>query len=444
ARRLQRLLGNDSANLGSDLPQNTVLVARAMGPAELLDYGRDRVCALVLEDVAPTSHVAIVARSMSLPLVGAVEGIVDTARAGDAIAVDGEVGEAHLRPGAEIVAAFHARRVLRETRAARMAEVRELPAVTKDGIPIQLMMNAGLLIDMPHLDESGADGIGLFRTELQFMVGETMPRLADQIGFYRKVIESAGTKPVIFRTLDLGGDKILPYGRWEREENPSLGWRALRIALDRPALLRYQARALIAASTNRVLRLLLPLVTDVDEFNRGRALIDRELERARLLSLPLPRQTLVGAMLEVPSLAFMLPQILRSADFVSIGSNDLLQFVFAVDRTNPRVAKRYDPLCPAVLTLVRQIVQSAADANGEVSLCGEMAGRPLEAMALIGTGLRTLSMQAPNIGPVKMMLRSLDSREITDFVDHQCDRSDHSLRTRLCAFAAERGVVINQ
>lgn len=444
ARRLQRLLGNDSANLGSDLPQNTVLVARAMGPAELLDYGRDRVCALVLEDVAPTSHVAIVARSMSLPLVGAVEGIVDTARAGDAIAVDGEVGEAHLRPGAEIVAAFHARRVLRETRAARMAEVRELPAVTKDGISIQLMMNAGLLIDMPHLDESGADGIGLFRTELQFMVGETMPRLADQIGFYRKVIESAGTKPVIFRTLDLGGDKILPYGRWEREENPALGWRALRIALDRPALLRYQARALIAASTNRVLRLLLPLVTDVDEFNRGRALIDRELERARLLSLPLPRQTLVGAMVEVPSLAFMLPQILRSADFVSIGSNDLLQFVFAVDRTNPRVAKRYDPLCPAVLTLVRQIVHSAADANGEVSLCGEMAGRPLEAMALIGTGLRTLSMQAPNIGPVKMMLRSLDSREITDFVDHQCDRSDHSLRTRLSAFAAERGVVINQ
>jgi len=305
------------------------------------------------------------------------------------------------------------------------------------------MMNAGLLIDMPHLEESGADGVGLFRTELQFMVGETMPRLADQAEFYRKVIDAAGTRPVIFRTLDLGGDKILPYGRWEREENPSLGWRALRIALDRPALLRYQVRALIAASTHRVLRLLLPLVTDVDEFNRGRALVDRELERARLLSLPMPRQTLVGAMLEVPALAFMLPQILRSADFVSIGSNDLLQFVFAVDRTNPRVAKRYDPLSPAVLTLVRQIVRSAADANGEVSLCGEMAGRPLEAMALIGSGLRTLSMQAPNIGPVKMMIRSLDSREITDFVDRQCDRSDHSLRTRLSAFAAERGVVID-
>lgn len=443
ARRLLRLLGGDSAGIVTDLPANTVLVGRAMGPAELLDYSRDCVCGLVLEDAAPTSHVAIVARSMSLPLVSAVEGIVDTARAGDTIAIDGETGEAQLRPAADIVTTFQARRALRETRAAQMAAVRELPAVTRDGVSIQLMMNAGLLIDMPHLEESGADGVGLFRTELQFMVGETMPRLADQVGFYRKVIEAAGNKPVIFRTLDLGGDKILPYGRWEREENPSLGWRALRIALDRPALLRYQVRALLAASANRVLRLLLPLVTDVDEFNRGRALVDRELERARLLSLPVPRQTLVGAMLEVPALAFMLPQILRSADFVSIGSNDLLQFVFAVDRTNPRVAKRYDALCPAVLTLVRQIVRSAAEANGEVSLCGEMAGRPLEAMALIGTGLRTLSMQAPYIGPVKMMIRSLNCAEISAFVDRQCDRSDHSLRTRLSAFAAERGVVIN-
>jgi len=445
ARRLQRHLGGDGQGGEKHvLPPDAILVSRAMGPAELLDYGRDQVAGLVLEEAAPTSHVAIVARSMALPLVSGAEGIVDAARAGDTIALDGETGEAQLRPSSDVVAAFKARRVMRETRAARIAEMRDLPAVTQDGVQIQLMMNAGLLLDMPHLEASGADGVGLFRTELQFMVGETMPRLSHQVVFYRKVIEAAGKKPVIFRTLDLGGDKILPYGRWEREENPALGWRALRIALDRPALLRYQARALIAAAAGRVLRLLLPLVTDVDEFNRGRALIDRELERARILKLPQPRQTLVGAMLEVPAMAFMLPQILRSADFVSIGSNDLLQFVFAVDRTNSRVAKRYDALSPPVLTLVRQIVRSAAIANGEVSLCGEMAGRPLEAMALIGTGLRCLSMQAANIGAVKMMIRSLDTRQITDFVDRQCDRSDHSLRTRLSAFAAERGIVIKQ
>jgi phosphotransferase system enzyme I (PtsP) len=443
ARRLQRHLGGDGDENRS-LPPDAILVSRAMGPAELLDYARHRVAGLVLEEAAPTSHVAIVARAMALPLVSGAEGIVDAARGGDVIAIDGETGEAQLRPSAEVIAAFKERCTLRETRAARIAEVRDLPAITRDGVTIQLMMNAGLFLDMPHLEASGADGIGLFRTELQFMVGQTMPRLSDQIGFYRKVIEAAGNKPVIFRTLDLGGDKILPYGRWEREENPALGWRALRIALDRPALLRYQARALIAASVGRTLRLLLPLVTDVDEFNRGRALLDRELERARILKLPQPRQTLVGAMLEVPAMAFMLPQILRSADFVSIGSNDLLQFVFAVDRANPRVAKRYDALSPPVLTLVRQIVRSAAEANGEVSLCGEMAGRPLEAMALVGVGLRCLSMQAANIGAVKMMIRSLDTREITAFVDRQCDRSDHSLRTRLSCFAAEHGVVIKQ
>ncbi|HTQ13954.1 MAG TPA: phosphoenolpyruvate--protein phosphotransferase [Rhizomicrobium sp.] len=443
ARRLQKHLSGDGGE-GPDreLPHDAILVARAMGPAELLDYGRDRIRALVLEDAAATSHVVIVARAMGMPLVGDVEGIVDTARGGDDIAVDGETGEAHLRPPAEILSVFEARRALRTQRVARMAQVRDLPAVTKDGVHIDLMMNAGLLIDMPHLKESGADGIGLFRTELQFMIGETMPRLPDQIAFYKQIIDAAGNRPVVFRSLDLGGDKILPYGRWEREENPALGWRAIRIALDRPALLRYQVRALLAASAGRALRLLLPMISHVAEFNLARALIDRELERARQLALPLPTQTLVGAMLEVPALMFMLPQILRSADFVSIGSNDLLQFMFAVDRTNTRVSKRYDALNPASLTIFRQIVRSAKEASGEVSLCGEMAGKPLDAMALIGVGLRTLSMAPANIGPVKMMIRSLDTRELAPFVDQLCGRTDQSLRTRLQAFAAERGIVL--
>ena len=440
ARRLQRHLQGDGG--AEDLPPETILVARSMGPAELLDYGRDRLMALVLEDAASTSHVAIVARAMGIPLVGNIEGIADMARVGDLIVVDGESGEIHLRPPPEIVAAFRTRQTVRAQRVAEIAAVRDLPAVTKDGVQIKLMMNAGLLIDMPHLTETGADGVGLFRTELQFMIGETMPRLSDQIEFYKQIIEAAGDKPVVFRTLDLGGDKVLPYGRQEREENPALGWRAIRIALDRPALLRYQVRALLVASAGKVLRILLPMVSNVAEFNLARSLIDRELERGRLLELPLPKQTLVGSMLEVPALMFMLPQILRSADFVSVGSNDLLQFMFAVDRTNPRVAKRYDALNPASLTLIRQIVQSAAEAGGDVSLCGEMAGRPLEAMALIGVGLRTLSMQPANIGPVKMMVRSMDSREVSHFVDGLCGRTDHSLRTRLAAFAAERGIVL--
>jgi phosphotransferase system enzyme I (PtsP) len=440
ARRLLRHLTGESGV--QELPLNAVVVARAMGPAELLDYGRERLVGLVLEDAASTSHVAIVARSMGLPLIGSAEGLSDSARAGDRIVMDGESGELHLRPQAEIVAAFEAKRALREQVQARFAALRDLPAVTKDGVTIKLMMNAGLKLDMPHLAESGADGIGLFRTELQFMIGETMPRLADQVSFYREILDAAGERPVVFRTLDLGGDKVLPYARWEREENPSLGWRAIRIALDRPALLRYQVRALLMAAAGRSLRILLPMVSNVDEFNRARALVDRETERARLLGQDRPRQVLVGAMLEVPSLAFMLPQLMRSADFVSIGSNDLLSFAFAVDRTNPRVSRRYDPLNPAALTLMRLIVNSSAEAHGELSLCGEMAGRPLDAMALLGIGLRTLSMHPANIGPIKLMIRSMDLSEVTPFVHKLCGRTDHSLRTRLTAFAAERGIAL--
>jgi phosphotransferase system enzyme I (PtsP) len=438
-RLLQHLTGSSAVQ---ELPLNAVVVARAMGPAELLDYGRERLVGLVLEDAASTSHVAIVARSMGLPLIGSAEGITDSARVGDTIVVDGESGEAHLRPQAEIVAAFEAKRTLREHAQARFAALRDLPAVTKDGVQIKLMMNAGLLLDMPHLSESGADGIGLFRTELQFMIGETMPRLSDQVAFYRNIIEAAGDKPVVFRTLDLGGDKVLPYARWEREGNPALGWRAIRIALDRPALLRYQVRALLMAAAGRTLRILLPMVSNVDEFNRARSMVDREIERARLVSMERPRQVLVGAMLEVPSLAFMLPQLMRNADFVSIGSNDLLSFAFAVDRTNPRVARRYDNLNPAALTLIRLIVNSSAEAHGELSLCGEMAGKPLDAMALLGLGLRTLSMSPANIGPIKMMIRSMALAEVAPFLDKLCGRTDHSLRTRLTAFAAERGIVL--
>jgi phosphotransferase system enzyme I (PtsP) len=441
ARRLLRhLTGEDIAD--RSLPLNAVLIARGMGPAELLDYGRDKLVALVLEEAATTSHVAIVARSMGLPMAASLDGIADNARAGDSIAVDGEIGEVYLRPAPEIVKAFEQKRVMLVQAQARFAAVRDLPAVTRDGVPIKLMMNAGLEFDMPQLAQSGADGIGLFRTELQFMIGETMPRLSDQTAFYKKILDAAGDKPVVFRTLDLGGDKVLPYARWEREENPALGWRAIRIALDRPALLRYQVRALLTASVGRTLRILLPMVSDVDEFNRARALIDRELERSRLLHLNRPTQVLVGAMLEVPALAFMLPQLMRSADFVSIGSNDLLSLAFAVDRTNPRVARRYDNLNPASLTLIRLIVHSAAENSGDLSLCGEMAGRPLDAMALLGLGIRTLSMQPGQIGPIKMMIRSMHLGEVSAFVDRLCGRVDHSLRTRLFAFAAERGIVL--
>jgi phosphotransferase system enzyme I (PtsP) len=307
-------------------------------------------------------------------------------------------------------------------------------------------MNAGLLLDLPHLAQSGADGIGLFRTELQFMIGSNMPRLKAQIEFYRQVFDAALGKPVVFRTLDLGGDKVPSYGRTVREENPALGWRALRISLDRPALLRYQVRALITAANGRPLRLLLPMVSEVAEFEAARMQIGRELERARRVGLPQPEEIQLGAMVEVPSLLFVLKQILAAADFISIGSNDLLQFVFAADRTNPTVAKRYDTLSPTVLNLIRRLAEEGREAGrlSEISICGEIAGRPLEAMALVGLGMTSLSMQASMIGPVKMMIRNLDTRALKPVIEKLCGTSTASARAELIDFAATHGVPIGR
>jgi phosphotransferase system enzyme I (PtsP) len=309
-------------------------------------------------------------------------------------------------------------------------------------VKISLNMNAGLLLDLPHLAQSGAEGIGLFRTELQFMIGSNMPRLKDQIAFYKQVLDAADGKAVVFRTLDLGGDKVPSYGRAVREENPALGWRALRIALDRPALLRYQARALITAADGRALRLLLPMVSEVAEFEAARAQIQRELDRTKRVGLTLPKSLHLGAMVEVPSLLFVLKQILQAADFISIGSNDLLQFVFAADRTNPAVARRYDTLSPAVLNLMRRIVEEGRQAGrlSDISICGEMAGRPLEAMALVGSGITSLSMQASMIGPVKMMIRSLDTRLLKPVIDGLCAMAMPSARSELADFASDHGI----
>jgi phosphotransferase system, enzyme I, PtsP len=447
ARRLQRhLVQSQGGPARNVLPHEAVVVARAMGPAELLDYGRNRISGLVVEESAHTSHIAIVARSLGIPLIGGVEGVADAARSGDTVVVDSETGEIHIRPPTEIITAFRAKQTLIAQRVARFAAIRDEPAVTKDGVRITLNMNAGLLLDLPHLAQSGAEGIGLFRTELQFLVGTTMPRLKDQIAYYRQVFDAAQGRTVIFRTLDLGGDKIPGYAKRAREENPALGWRAIRIALDRPALLRYQVRALIAAAAGRKLDLMLPMIADIGELQSARAIIGREVERASRAGGKLPQPLRIGTMLEVPSLLFVLPQLLKAADFVSVGTNDLLQFVFAADRANPVVARRYDTLSAPVLGLVRRIVQ-AGTATGrlpDIAFCGEIAGRPLEAMALVGLGITSLSMQASSIGPVKIMLRNLDTGALKPLLEKLSAGSVASPRGELAEFAAAHGIPIGR
>ena len=441
-RLLILLSGGAGTAAAGNLPQDTILIARTMGPAELLDYDRLRLRGLVLEEGGAASHVAIVARALGIAAISQVKGALETVEAGDAAIVDAEAGELHIRPTQEVVSAYSDKVRFRARRQAQYAALRTVPSVTLDNQRVAIQINAGLLFDLPHLDQSGADGIGLFRTELQFMISATFPRLEQQTRLYKAILDAAGDRPVVFRSLDVGGDKVLPYFRGSKEENPAIGWRAIRMALDRPALFRTQIRALLRAAQGRELRIMLPMIADVSEFEEARALIDREVKILLRHGRPEPKKLMVGAMIEVPALLWQLDRVLPLADFASVGSNDLMQFLFAADRGNMRVAERFDPLNPASLKALRQIVEGASKHSVPLTLCGEMAGKPLEAMALIGLGFRSISMAPASVGPVKAMILSLDAGSLKERLEELLESKDTSLREDLRRFAAEKGVQI--
>jgi len=407
ADRLLRHLAGDG-HTARELPENAILIARNLGPADLLEYDRTKLAGLLLEEGSSASHAAIVARALDIPCVGRLPGLRDKISEGDPVIVDAETGEAYLRPRADVVKALQARLEVRKQRRAEFAKLRDTPAFTRDGAKVTLLMNAGLDVDLDILEETGAEGIGLFRTEFQFMVAEEMPRFNAQTALYGRVMDAAGDRPVTFRTLDLGGDKVLPYLEAEREENPALGWRAIRMGLDRPALLRLQLRALIAAARGRALRIMFPLVASVDEFRAARALVDHEVAWAQRRGRPAPSRLDVGAMIEAPAVVWHLDALLPMTDFVSVGTNDLMQYLFAADRGNPRVSDRYDFLSPPALRALEVIQKACAETGTPVSVCGEMAGRPLEAFALVALGFERLSMPPAGIGPVKQMVLSCD------------------------------------
>ncbi|MER8702439.1 phosphoenolpyruvate--protein phosphotransferase [Mesorhizobium sp. M1273] len=442
-RLLRQLMGRGPEDVAASLPKDAIIVARSMGAAELLDYPRDKLRGLVLEDGAATSHVVIVARAMGIPVAGQMKGAVSMAENGDAIIVDGEEGAIHLRPQPDLEAAYAEKVRFRARRQEVYRELRKKPSVTKDGVQVDLLMNAGLAVDLPQLAEAGAAGIGLFRTELQFMVASTFPRAEAQERLYRDVLEAARGKPVTFRTIDIGGDKVLPYFKGSiQEENPALGWRAIRLTLDRPGLLRTQIRALLKACGGRELKLMLPMVTELGEIAQAREIIDREVRHLSRFAHHLPTSLKVGAMLEVPSLLFQLDELMKAVDFVSVGSNDLFQFVMAVDRGNTQLSDRFDPLSTPFLRVLKQIADAGARNQTPVTLCGELAGKPISAMALIGLGYRSISMSPASIGPVKAMLTELPLSELEAFFDDNLMAPAHGLpmRALLQAFADDRSI----
>ncbi|QIA21700.1 MULTISPECIES: phosphoenolpyruvate--protein phosphotransferase [unclassified Mesorhizobium] len=442
-RLLRQLMGRGPDDVAASLPKDAIIVARSMGAAELLDYPRDKLRGLVLEDGAATSHVVIVARAMGIPVAGQMRGAVSMAENGDAIIVDGEEGAIHLRPQPDLEAAYAEKVRFRARRQEVYRELRKKPSVTKDGVQVDLLMNAGLAVDLPQLAEAGAAGIGLFRTELQFMVASTFPRAEAQERLYRDVLDAARGKPVTFRTIDIGGDKVLPYFKDTiQEENPALGWRAIRLTLDRPGLLRTQIRALLKACGGRELKLMLPMVTELGEIAQAREIIDREVRHLSRFAHHLPTSLKLGAMLEVPSLLFQLDELMKAVDFVSVGSNDLFQFVMAVDRGNTQLSDRFDALSTPFLRVLKQIADAGVRNQTSVTLCGELAGKPISAMALIGLGYRSISMSPASIGPVKAMLTELPLAELETFFDDNLMAPAYGLpmRALLQAFADDRSI----
>jgi phosphotransferase system enzyme I (PtsP) len=443
ANRLMRgLMGQDHAPGKENLPDNAIVVARSMGPAALLDYDRKKLRGLILEEGGPTSHVSIVARALGIPTVGEIANATGLVEPGDAVIVDGTTGHVHMRPPQDIEAAYGERVKLRARRQAQYRALRDRPCVTKDGQKIALMINAGLTIDLPHLDETGAAGIGLFRTELQFMVADTLPRTGEQLALYRTVLDAAAKRPVTFRTLDIGGDKVLPYMRNVEEENPALGWRAIRLGLDRPGLLRSQVRALLRAAGGRELRVMFPMISEVEEFDKAKSLVEVELTHLRRHGHALPERVQIGTMLEVPSLLFQLDELLERVDFLSVGSNDLMQFLYAADRGNAHVAHRFDTLSAPMLRALKEIADKAEKHGKPVALCGEMASQPIGALALTILGYRSLSLSPSAVGPIKAMLLELDCKKgaaaILPFLEQPV--GSVSIRHKLEGFAAAEGL----
>nr|ART35698.1 B389 [uncultured bacterium] len=444
--RLMRIVsGRMGTAAQTGLNKDAILIAKNLGPAELLEYDRRRLKGVVLEEGSLTAHVTIVARAMGVPVVGRTADIRHVANEGDPILLDGDTGTVVVRPNRPLTSAFDSRMAMSQKRRAEYAAIRNLPAKTKDGERITLMVNAGLAEDAAMLEMAGADGIGLFRTEFQFLIAATLPGRESQLRLYKSVLDAAGDKPVVFRTVDIGGDKALPYLSEEQKdesENPAMGWRALRLSLQRKALMKAQARALIEASAGKTLRVMFPMVSEPWEYEEARALFEEQIEWTKSAKRAVPKNIEFGAMLEVPSLAEMLDILLPRVDFLSIGTNDLTQFLFAADRSDPRLADRYDWLSPAILRFLRRVAVQAKEANVPVRVCGEMAGRPLEALALIGIGIDSFSITPAAVGPVKAMVRSIDAAAVRSRVETLLAKPPASMRKALSDWARRHSVAI--
>ena len=414
--RLMRILTKTEVKIDKANLKNAILVARNIGPGELLDYGPN-ISGVILEDGSVGSHAAIVARALTIPLIVKTDRIRREARNGDLIILDAHNGQIYLRPEASVQQGYIDKLATQEAAQEQFLELKHKPALTTDGVKISLMINAGLMIDLPFLEKSGAEGIGLYRTELQFLTQAKVPKRYEQVEFYSRILDIAAGKPVNFRTLDIGSDKILPYLNRMKEPNPALGWRAIRVTLERRGIMQMQIQALIRGAQGRPIRILFPFIAELEEFKTARKLVLSQINKEKKLNHVVPADIKIGAMLETPSLAFSTDEFFQLADFISIGGNDLKQFFFAADRENELVRRRYDTLNVSYLDFLETIVKRAKKFETSISFCGEDAGKPAVAIALVAIGLTSLSMRSSSIGRIKSLIRSVSTKEAKSIID---------------------------
>lgn len=443
ADRLRLYLSGEDCNAGINNDYaDIIIVASSMGPADLMDYDYKKIRGLIIEDCTPTMHVAIVAKALNVPVIAKIEGLFKDIKDGTLVAIDGAAGAVFVNPSKGVVEKINAKMEEKKKENLRIQKLRNLKSKTKDGERINLYINIGMDFDFDYIKSTNCDGVGLYRTEILFMSSEKMPDINKQVENYKKLYQAADGKKIIFRSLDIGSDKLLPYWNSITEDNPAIGWRSIRITLDRRAILRKQMRAFIRAASGKELNVMFPMISNLDEFMEAKETFMCAYEREKREGYELPAKINLGMMIEVPSVVFQLREILKYCNFISVGTNDLCQFFFACDRGNPRLNGRYDVLSAPFLNLMKKIIKEANAADVPCSVCGEMASSPLDAMALIGLGFRNLSVSSASYGKVKAMIRSLPAGGIEDYLNNILSSSRRTLRPQLKSYAADHAIEI--
>ncbi len=407
-RILRHLLGVEQEDEPRQITEDAVLVASELTLTDFSTVDPSKLRAIVTESGGTTSHAAILAKSLEIPTVVGCEGLLARCCEGDDVIADGNTGTVYVRPSQDVLAEYVRLKDEYVNFQRELEDIRDLPAETLDGHRVGLMANVGLLGELDFVDRYGAEGIGLYRTELSFLSYRDFPSEEEQLSLYRKIIKRMDGRPITIRTLDLGADKYPAYMGGHKEQNPFLGWRSIRVSLELESLFKEQLRAILCAGADASVRIMFPMITSVEEIRRVREIYAECVADLSAEGQPPSADVELGVMMEVPAAVMRASQIVREVDFVSIGTNDLIQYILAVDRDNRKIAPMYEPLHPAVLQAIHAIVEAAHDAGRRVGMCGEMAGNPLFTLFLVGVGLDELSMGSQYIPVVKKLIRGIE------------------------------------